>query len=146
MARDESMKGYFEVLRDYYDAMQATAARATERGMRISRELMDEVAERQQEMADVGRRAAAGEELRSLYPRMLESTVAAQTSALKLYQTLQEESMGAYVEARESIQELVRASMRFAETAVHETQEWSAANPFGTGATAGSANNATAED
>ncbi|MGE3962252.1 MAG: hypothetical protein AB7F65_11290 [Dehalococcoidia bacterium] len=140
MARDERMKGYFEILRDYYEAVQETATKATDRGMRVSRELMDEVSHRQQEMAEVSRRAAAGEDLKSLYPRMLESTVAAQTSALKLYQTLQEESMGAYIEARESMQELVRAAMRFAETAAHETREWSSANPFGArtpGASAG---------
>ena len=133
------MNGYYEVLKEYYESMQEAASKATERGMKVSREMMDEFARRQQEMAEVGRRLAAGEDLKNVYPAILQSTVAAQTGALKLYQTLQEESMGAYVEARESMEELVQAAMEFAETAAQETRAWGSSSPFGWAAPGGAA-------
>ncbi len=131
MASTPQTEQYFEALLKSYDALTQAIEQANERGLGLSRQLLDEVTTAQRQALDLARQVAADpSDIAAAYSAIMESAVAAQSQALDFTQTAYKEALAASSDAREALDSLLAASRTAAEAALALSREWQASNPW----------------
>lgn len=131
MAANEQVQKYYDALIASYDILTDAVSRGNERGMKVTRQFVADVAQGQREALELGKKLA-GEptDIGQFYTSVLEATTAAQGRALTFTQTAYQEALGAGTEAREVIEKLVEANKETSQAAIAATRSFAAANPM----------------
>lgn len=122
---------YFDALLASYDALVSAIEQANERGVRMSKQLLNDASEAQRRAIELARQVAANPSDRAAaYSAIMESAVAAQSQALDFTQSAYKEALAASSEGREALDTLLSQSRSAAEAALAVSREWQTANPW----------------
>ena len=130
MAANEPVQKYYEALIASYDILTDAVGKANERGLKVTRQFVSDVAKGQREALELGKRLAADPtDVGQYYTAVLEATTAAQGRALTFTQAAYEEALGASSDARKTVEKLVEANKETAQAAVEVARTWATTNP-----------------
>ena len=131
MPENSQTEQYFEALMASYDALTKAIEQANERGLNISRQLLNDVTTAQRKALELARQVAENPaDMATTYSAVMESAVAAQSQALDFTQNAYKEAMAASSDAREALDSLLSASRTAAEAALALAREWQTSNPW----------------
>jgi hypothetical protein len=115
----EAEEKFFNALNDSYDAVLEAARAGTERGYRISRELIEGAQKAQRESVELAKKLAeAPTDVAGFYGVLVEATSKAQSRALELAREWLGEMGDSGKEARDAIQQVMKANQAAARAAV----------------------------
>jgi cellobiose-specific phosphotransferase system component IIA len=118
-ALSEAEEKFFNALNDSYDALLEAIRAGTERGYRVSKEFMEQAQKAQREAVELGKKvAAAPTDLAGFYGVVVEATSKAQSRALELAREWLGELGDSGKEARDAIQQVMKANQAAARAAV----------------------------
>lgn len=130
MAANEQVQKYYDALIASYDILTDAIGKANERGLKVTKQFVTDVAKGQREALELGKKLAGDpSDLGQYYTAVLEATTAAQGRALAFTQAAYEEALGASGDARKTVEKLVEANKETAQAAVEVARTWAAANP-----------------
>ncbi len=131
MPANETVQKYYDALIASYDILVDAIAKSNERGLKVTQQLVSDVAKGQRDALELGKKLA-GEptDLGQFYTAVLEATTAAQGRALAFTQAAYQEAVGATTETRETVQKLVAANQETTKAAVEVARKWATANPM----------------
>ena len=122
---------YFDALLASYDALHTAVEQANERGLRLSRQLANDITDAQRRAIELARQVAANpNDSAAAYSAIMESAVAAQSQALDFTQSAYKEALAAGSEGREALDSLLGASRAAAEAALAASRDWQSGNPW----------------
>lgn len=131
MAEKTQVEKYYDSLIANYDVMVEALAKSSERGIKVSQHLAEDIARGQREALELGKKLATDtKDMSALYTALVEATTAAQGRALAFAQYTYQEASDSGVEARDYVQKLVEANRETAKAAVELAREWATANPM----------------
>ncbi|MBI2766274.1 MAG: hypothetical protein HYX53_10235 [Chloroflexi bacterium] len=131
MAANESVQKYYDALLASYDILTEAVSNANERGMKVSKQFVSDIAKGQREAIELGKKLAAEPtDLGQYFSSMMEATTAAQGRALAFTQVVYQEAAAAGSDARETVQKLVEANKETAQAAIELTRRFAASNPM----------------
>ncbi|MGH2633581.1 MAG: hypothetical protein ACRDG3_09245 [Tepidiformaceae bacterium] len=130
MAANEQVQKYYDALIASYDILTDAIGKANERGLKVTKQFVSDVAKGQREALELGKRLAGDPtDLGQYYTAVLEATTAAQGRALTFTQAAYEEALGASGDARKTVEKLVEANKETAQAAVEVARTWATTNP-----------------
>ena len=122
---------YFDALLASYDALAQAIEQASERGVRLSRQLLTDVSAAQRKALELARQVATDpSDTADAYSAIMESAVAAQSRALDFTQMAYKEALAAGSEGREALDAVLSASRSAAEAALAISRDWQSTNPW----------------
>jgi hypothetical protein len=131
MASNDQVGKYFDTLLANFDIVSAALTSASDRGIKVTRQVVDDAAASQREAIQLVRKVAADpSDLGKCYGAMLEAATSAQGRALALFQLAFQETVGASADARATFDKLVEANKDGAQAAAEMARTWAAANPM----------------
>jgi cellobiose-specific phosphotransferase system component IIA len=117
LSQDEEK--FFEALNDSYDALLEAIRAGTERGYRVSRKLIEQAQKAQRESVDLGKKLVeAPGDLPGFYGALVEATSKAQSRTLELAREWLGELGDAGKEARDALQQVMKANQAATRAAV----------------------------
>ncbi len=129
---NEPIQKYFDALIETYDVLVDAVAKANERGMKVSAQLVKDVAKGQREALELGKKVAAEPtDMGGFYTSLLETATAAQGRALAFTQTAYQEALAAGTDARETVEKVVQVNRETTKLAMEAARSFASANPFG---------------
>jgi len=132
LAESDPIQKYFDSLLASYDILVEAVEKATDRGIKVSRQLTQDVVQGQREAIELGRKfATQPTDYQQLYSALLSSATEAQGRALAFTQTAYQEAIAAGADARETVQKLVEANRETARLAMEAARTFATANPWG---------------
>jgi hypothetical protein len=128
-ANDQVQK-YYNALIASYDILTSAIAQANDRGLKVTKQFVSDVAKGQREALELGKKLA-GEptDFGQYYTAVLEATTAAQGRALTFTQVAYQEALAAGSDARATVEKLVEANKETAQAAVEVARNWATTNP-----------------
>lgn len=132
MAATAYAQKYYDALIANYDILIEAMKKATERGLKVSAQLAEDIAKGQRDALELGRKLATEQpaDMAQLYGALMEATTAAQGRALAFTQVAYAEALGAGTDTRETVQKLVEANKDTAKAAVDLARTFATQNPF----------------
>ncbi len=131
MAANQPAQKYYDALIASYDILTDVLAKASDRGITVTRQFATDVAKGQREALELGRKLAAEPaEAGKYYTTILEATTAAEWRALAFAQLAFQQAIGASGEARATVEKLVEANRETALAAVEMARNWAALSPL----------------
>lgn len=125
------LEEYFNALIESYNALTEAIEKAGERGVKVSRQLADDVVAGQRHALELSKQAAADPAHASQnYAKLVEAMLAAQGRALAFARVAFEESAAGGAEARAAIDRIATANRAVVESASALTSAWSKDNPL----------------
>ena len=129
---NEPIQKYFDALIETYDVLVDAVAKANERGMKVSAQLVKDVARGQREALELGKKVASEPtDMGGFYTSLLETATAAQGRALAFTQTAYQEALAAGTDARETIEKVVQVNRETTKLAMDAARSFATANPWG---------------
>ncbi len=129
---NEPIQKYFDALIETYDVLVDAVAKANERGMKVSAQLVKDVAKGQREALELGKKVASEPtDMGGFYTSLLETATAAQGRALAFTQTAYQEALAAGTDARETVEKVVQVNRETVKLAMEAARSFASANPFG---------------
>lgn len=130
MVANEQVQKYYEALIANYDVLTDAVTRASDRGLKVTQQLVSDVARGQREALELGKKLA-GEpaDLGQFYTAVLEATTAAQGRALAFTQAAYQGAVDAGTDTRATVEKLVEANKETAQAAVAAAKSFAIANP-----------------
>src|SRR5205814_5057986 len=115
-----------------YDIIAEAATKASDRGIKVSKQLTDEVMNAQREALSFAKKVAVDPDhfMSSSYIGLTESAVTAQSRALAFAQVAYQEALAAGSETRETAEKLAKVNRETAEAAVELSRGWSSMSPI----------------
>jgi len=114
----EAEEKFFNALNDSYDALLEAIRAGTERGYRVSKEFVEQAHKAQREAVELGKKVVeAPTDLAGFYGVVVEATSKAQSRALELAREWLGELGDSGREARDAIQQLMKANQAAARAA-----------------------------
>ena len=130
MAANEQVQKYYDALIASYDILTDAIGKANDRGLKVTRQFVSDVAKGQREALELGKKLAGDPtDLGQYYTAVLEATTAAQGRALTFTQAAYEEALGVSSDARKTVEKLVEANKETAQAAVEVARTWATTNP-----------------
>jgi len=130
MAANEQVQKYYDALIASYDILTDAIGKANDRGLKVTRQFVTDVAKGQREALELGKKLAGDPtDLGQYYTAVLEATTAAQGRALTFTQAAYEEALGVSSDARKTVEKLVEANKETAQAAVEVARTWATTNP-----------------
>jgi predicted DNA-binding WGR domain protein len=118
-ALNEAEEKFFNALNDSYDALLEAIRAGTERGYRVSKEFIEQAHKAQREAVELGKKVVeAPTDLAGFYGVVVEATSKAQSRALELAREWLGELGDSGKEARDAIQQVMKANQAAARAAV----------------------------
>ena len=131
MPANETVQKYYDALIASYDILVDAVAKSNERGLKVTQQLVSDVAKGQRDALELGKKLAAEPtDLGQFYTAVLEATTAAQGRALAFTQAAYQEAAGASTDTREAVQKLVAANQETTKAAVEVARKFATANPL----------------
>jgi hypothetical protein len=110
---------FFDALNESYDALLEAIKAGTERGHRVSKELIEQAQKAQRETVDLGKKLVeAPTDLAGFYGALVEATSKAQSRTLELAREWLGELGESGKEARDALQQVMKANQAAARAAV----------------------------
>jgi hypothetical protein len=132
MPQNDQVQKYYDALIATYDTLAEAAARASERGLKVTRQVFTDIAAGQREALELGRKLASEPtDFAQYYTSVLEATTNAQGRALAFAQVAYQEALSASSDARETREKIVSTNRAAAEAAVEVARTWATSNPVG---------------
>ena len=117
----EAEEKFFNALNDSYDALLEAIRAGTERGYRVSKEFIEQAQKAQREAVELGKKVVeAPTDLAGFYGVLVEATSKAQSRALELAREWLGELGDSGKEARDAIQQVMKANQAAAREAAGE--------------------------
>lgn len=115
----EAEEKFFDALNDSYDALLEAIKAGTERGYRVSKDFIEQAQKAQREAVELGKKVVeAPTDLAGFYGTLVEATSKAQSRALELAREWLGELGDSGKEARDAIQQVLKANQAAARAAV----------------------------
>lgn len=122
---------YFDALIESYNALAQAIDGASERGVKVSRQLAEDVIAGQREALELSKQVAADPANASQhYAALVQAMLAAQGRALALARVTIEQSAAGGADARATIERIAEANRAVVDSASAVTQIWSKDNPL----------------
>lgn len=131
MTENEQAKKYYDALIASYDVMTDALGKASEKGIKVSSQMAQDIANGQREALELGKKLATEtKDVSELYTALVEATTAAQGRALNFAQYTYQEAMESGTESRDYMQKLIEANKETSRAAVDLARTWATANPM----------------
>lgn len=131
MAGNDQAKKFYDNLIESYDVLVDSVSKATERGVKVTKQMSDDIAKGQRDLIELGKKVASEPgDVTQLYGALLETATAAQGRALAFSQLVYQESAGSGTDVRESFERLTKMSTETTAAAVDMARAFAGANPF----------------
>jgi hypothetical protein len=131
MADNDPVQKYFDALLATYDVMVDALEKANDRGIKVSKQLANDVVKGQRDAIELGRKfASQPTDMAAFYTAVLSSATEAQGRALAFTQTAYQEAIAAGTDARETIEKLVEANRDTARFAMEAARSYTAPTPW----------------
>ena len=132
VSSQEALQRYVQALSNAYEVLAEATSSSTDRNVKVSRQLSEQVMAGQRDLLELAKKVAADPEhfLSASYSGLTETAIAAQSRALAFAQLAYQEAVAAGAESRDVAEKLTRANRETAEAAADLGRQWGSLNPF----------------
>jgi hypothetical protein len=131
MSTEDQVKKYYDALIASYDVLTDAVAKSSERGLKVTSQLTQDIANGQREALELGKKLSTEtKDFGQLYAALVEATTAAQGRALAFADFANKQALEAGSETRTYVEKLVEVNRETARAAVELARAWATENPM----------------